>query len=1242
MTESHNGETGSSLTLTYAHNQTTFTDNLGNVQIKQFNNWGNTTAVQDDEGRAQFANYASNDPSESGKANQLLRASKLQNTVGNMINNSSFEGTNVWGAINATSSLCTTQAYLGSKSMQFAKEGSATTGYVTTGACTAEAGATYTFSAYVKTGPNASAYLTVGTDTSIVSETLPANQNWTRLQVSYTNTGSSNVAISAKVLTKTAGTVYVDCVQLEKAETASRYNIIENGDFRFGANDWIMSDYCDSTEAPVTLSVTYSAPAVELNRTAFRIVGDPQHKLRIRQELPVSGAAGDTYVLAGWARGEGIPLTRTEEEKETNQIRQFTLRGTFMNTDGTTDYFEFEFNPDTGGELVWQYAAGVMVAKKPFSGIKIQVLYDFGANTIYFDGIQLYKEEFGNSYAYDDEGNVTSVKDLQGKTTEYEYASNNTDLLRVIQDNKAKVTYEYDGNHNVTKATTQEGVVYEFAYDVYGNNTSVSITSGEKTISSTATYTTDGNRLVSTKDDFGYTTTYSYHPDTNVLEWVQYPQNTEETRTEYTYDEMYRIAQAAMETETGLSLSAEYTYDNNLLTSIETASTTYNFTYGDFALRSSVKVGQRSLANYSYETGTNRLTTLDYGNDDEVQYTYDKQGRVTKQTYEDNSYVTYSYDNSGALAKVYDSQSGTTSTYYYDFTDRMMKYVEKSGSNTHSVGYEYDDINNLTALVETINGVKRTTSYAYDDDNRPISVTNGDSSRSYTYDNAGRVSQDVTKQGSTEVFTRNLNYYSPSNGATSTQAYQLNYTGDNYTASFSFGYSVDGVLISSITDGKVVLYEYDDANQLISESVLQSGSTTTRWTYDDAGNILKREVYPAGQDSDPSAKISEVIYTYTDSDWGDLLTSYNGVPITHDGIGNPLNDGTWTYTWQHGRQLASMAKIGASEQWDFTYNADGLRTKRTNGTTTYQYTYLGSQLTHMTVDGHTLYFTYDASGTPLTLTYDGLKFYYITNLQGDVISIVDGNGTEFVRYTYDAWGNVKADGSATNLRYYNPLRYRGYVYDEETKLYYLQSRYYNPEMGRFINADGIYDTNQGILRHNMYAYCLNNPVNAYDPDGKCIRLGFANIDCKNSSCITSDCYPKPKSIQPYNNGLGYVGFVTIDHFDAVMEKKPDNMVVILDLRTEDDPDMQIQQSYKVKKKKHQQEIAQLMIDYNTAYPVIPSWHRTKDSIVEEWRIHNNVYYAHLFRKNTADCNFNNKDEGKGYWDFFYERVLNEK
>ena len=1100
VTETHNGETGSTLTLTYAHNQTTFTDNLGNVQIKQFNNWGNTTAVQDDEGRAQFANYTSNDPSESGKGNQLILSSKLQNTVGNLLNNSSFEGTAVWSAVRGTAALCTTTAYMGTQSIQFSKKAAETTGYVMTPAYTAEPGKTYTFSAYVKTGAGASAYLSIGTTRYNRSEVIPANQGWTRLEVSYTNNGTSNETMYAKVLSDTTGPIYVDCVQLEEAETASRYNIIQNGDFRFGSNGWIMSQYCDSDEVPITLPADKAAPASELDQSAFQIVGDPSNKLRIRQEVPVSGKKGDTFVLAGWAMGDGIPLTCTEEEKQSNKIRQFTLRGSFIYSTDTEEQsvFEFKFNPDTGGTDIWQYAAGVMVAKEDFDSIKIQVLYDFGANTIYFDGIQLYKEEFGNSYAYDAKGNVTSVKDLQGQETKYEYTNNN--LTEMTLPTGAKLTYEYDDYHNVIKATTEKGVVYEFEYDEdgYGNNTKVSITDASGTITSTATYSTDGNRLESTTDTLGQITTYGYHPDTNVLEWVKYPKDTDVTKTVYTYDDMYRTAQAAVTTDTGLNLSAEYTYDNDLLMSIETARTIYDFTYGNFARRESVDIGERNLATYRYKPGTNWLETLDYGNEDFVQYTYDDQGRVIRQDYDSGAYVTYKYDNSGALAKVYDSQTGTTSTYYYDFTDRMMKYVETSGSGTHSVGYTYDNINNLTKLVETIGTEKRETSYTYDEDNRPITVNTAGSYRSYIYDTFGRVSKDETRHHGTILFSRNYAYQTPSGGGNSNVLYGLSYDGASFDRSFMANRDANGNIVYTLDGTNISTYQYDSANQLIRENNIAAG-TTTIWTYDNAGNILTREVYPRCSGTpDPATRISLVNYTYDDDKgWGDLLTEYNGVPITHDEIGNPLNDGTWTYTWQHGRQLASMAKIDQSESWQFTYNADGMRTQRTKtvidpdtGNTvtdlTYNYTYLGSQLTHMSVGEHTMYFAYDAAGVPLSLTYDSENYYYVTTIQGDVVSILNASGIEVVRYIYDAWGNpISTTGTlATTIGFYNPLRYRGYVYDPETELYYLQSRYYNPEMGRFINGDNYPSTGQGLIGNNMFAYCGNNPVFREDDGGE--------------------------------------------------------------------------------------------------------------------------------------------------------------
>ena len=290
-------------------------------------------------------------------------------------------------------------------------------------------------------------------------------------------------------------------------------------------------------------------------------------------------------------------------------------------------------------------------------------------------------------------------------------------------------------------------------------------------------------------------------------------------------------------------------------------------------------------------------------------------------------------------------------------------------------------------------------------------------------------------------------------------------------------------------------YVYDSANQLVRENNPET-NTTTAWTYDNAGNILIRQEYTFTLVDDLSTVIptTTISYGYSDSNWGDLLTEYDGQTITYDQIGNPLTDGTWTYSWKHGRELASMTD--GSTTWNYTYNADGLRTKRTNGEDTYDYVYLDGQLVKLTVNDSgneiVMYFAYDADGTPLSVNYQGTTYYYATNLQGDVVAIVNQSGNELVSYTYDAWGKpYPSEGSGANtLGKYNPLRYRGYVYDTETGLYYLQSRYYDPEMGRFINADAYATTGQGLVGNNMYAYCNNNSVNCEDPSGE---LGVAAL-----------------------------------------------------------------------------------------------------------------------------------------------------
>ena len=226
-------------------------------------------------------------------------------------------------------------------------------------------------------------------------------------------------------------------------------------------------------------------------------------------------------------------------------------------------------------------------------------------------------------------------------------------------------------------------------------------------------------------------------------------------------------------------------------------------------------------------------------------------------------------------------------------------------------------------------------------------------------------------------------------------------------------------------------------------------------------------------------------YTYGDADWKDLLTAVDGQSITYDAMGNPTSyyNGTrWTFTWAQGRRLTTATD--GTNSINYTYDADGLRTGKTVNGTEHTYYYAGGKLLRETYGDTVLDFFYDASGNAYALKYNGTLYYYITNLQGDVTSIVDAQGAVVASYNYDPYGNLISDEPAENtVGHLNPLRYRGYYYDSESELYYLQSRYYDPELGRFLNTDAFASTGQGVLGYNMFAYCGNNPINNEDPTG---------------------------------------------------------------------------------------------------------------------------------------------------------------
>ena len=187
--------------------------------------------------------------------------------------------------------------------------------------------------------------------------------------------------------------------------------------------------------------------------------------------------------------------------------------------------------------------------------------------------------------------------------------------------------------------------------------------------------------------------------------------------------------------------------------------------------------------------------------------------------------------------------------------------------------------------------------------------------------------------------------------------------------------------------------------------------------------------------------------------------------------------------WTKGRQLAALSDTETT--MSFKYDCNGIRTKKTvNGVET-KFTYVGSTLVSQKTGDEVINFAYTAGGAPYGFTYNGQSYFYLLNLQGDVIGIYDGNGNVVVEYTYDSWGKlISITGSlASTIGIKNPLRYRGYYYDTETSLYYLQSRYFDPETCRFINADSLLVAGDYLQGTNLFAYCLNNPVMYSDPSG---------------------------------------------------------------------------------------------------------------------------------------------------------------
>ena len=169
----------------------------------------------------------------------------------------------------------------------------------------------------------------------------------------------------------------------------------------------------------------------------------------------------------------------------------------------------------------------------------------------------------------------------------------------------------------------------------------------------------------------------------------------------------------------------------------------------------------------------------------------------------------------------------------------------------------------------------------------------------------------------------------------------------------------------------------------------------------------------------------------------------------------------------------------------YEYDIDGMRTGKTvNGVKTEYILDNGTIVAERKAGNQILYY-FDESGNRFGFRYNNADYYYIFNLQGDVIGILNSAGTQIVSYEYDNWGKVLSvtGTQAETIGQINPIRYRGYYYDSESGLYYLNSRYYDPETGRFVNADEVLNKVGEIKGYNLFEYCFNNPIKFSDPTG---------------------------------------------------------------------------------------------------------------------------------------------------------------
>ena len=862
----------------------------------------------------------------------------------------------------------------------------------------------------------------------------------------------------------------------------------------------------------------------------MRITGDRQN-LRFSVQT-VDGdqlGAGTTFLLSGWVKAtDSMPVNDCLPYTGTS----FGLSMVVYYSDTSTEEFRVNATAEYNG---WQYVSTIVVLKEPATAVdRVNVYCSYDNNTTgsyaYFDEINLSPAN-ATQYEYTSEGLVSKIKTSQGEETRdyfdgkliestINYANSDG------SDHESQTTeYTYDSwfgrplfSYNVTEITTDHTKV-TYDYDDYGNVEQTIINDRENGYNIVTSQSYDNDRLLTSSTDERGKTTYYYHeyyenmynlirtvdPEQNEIRYIYDYQETDNgpykdivyldknkngTRdTNEPYIELTKNATDQTKVDSVLANGTEYVYEydvDNNITSIGIEGIT------------------SKLATYTYNA-KNQVISKTMGNGFTESYTYDALDNISQISYNNASGATqtllYTYYADGMLKTITDSATGKTETYTYDQYNRVTEVALADSTTRYlRIQYKYDNLDRVTQIVENSAIYANTYKYTYREASEIVlAVTiNGVFRIEYDYDWLDRLQKQTLVNLSSDVEIDSVEYSYIANGENTTR-YVSTVGLDN--GSLRYTYTNNGY-ISTIYDSttrKTVEYFYDANGQLLRENNPYLGKTLI-YTYDLAGNITSRSQYALCL-----GPLGPVLETQTYSyGVGNRLTSLNGNTITYDNAGNPLNWPGYSLSWNGSQLLSCYSACPIA----FAYDSLGLRTTKinygSNTTTTYFYDASGRLIREKRVSNlgqseDNLIYRYDASGAIIGLTYHpssgtATLYFFGKNAQGDVICIYDATGNTVARYNYDAWGacTIAYDNTSIGIANINPIRYRSYYYDTETGWYYLQSRYYDPAVGRFISPDdpSLLGVNGDLLSYNLYAYCSNNPVNYSDPSGQGIIAGL--------------------------------------------------------------------------------------------------------------------------------------------------------